>query len=57
MNKKSNYKKPYGQTLDRIMLYLLVFVIMGLSDAVIPVLPALANNGPLPDGGKTGIAE
>ena len=55
MNKKSNYKKPYGQTLDRIMLYLLVFVIMGLSDAVIPVLPALANNGPLPDGGSSSL--
>jgi MFS family permease len=43
-------EKPYSQLLDRMMLYLLVFVIMGLSDAVIPVLPELSNNATLANG-------
>ena len=51
-----NYnQKPYAQSLDRIMLYLLVFVIMGLSDAVIPVLPELSNNGPLGNGASSSL--
>jgi len=47
MNKS---EKPYSQLLDRLMLYLLVFVIMGLSDAVIPILPELSINAPLANG-------
>lgn len=40
----NNKKKPYAQTLDRIMLYTAVLVIMGLSDAAIPILPELSDN-------------
>jgi len=36
-NKEKVKEKPYAQLLDRIMLYTSVFMIMGLSDAAIPI--------------------
>lgn len=49
-NNHSSPEKPYSRTLDRIMLYGSVFIIMGLSDAAIPVLPELSNGTPLTNG-------
>lgn len=43
-------QKPYAKALDRLMLYLSVFVIMGISDAVVPILPELSNGTALTNG-------
>ena len=47
--------KPYGHLLDRIMLYTSVFVIMGLSDAAIPILPELADSTLLANGAASSL--
>jgi MFS family permease len=47
--------KPYARTLDRIMLYLSVFVIMGISDAIVPILPELSNGTALTNGAASSL--
>ncbi|MCL7415657.1 MAG: MFS transporter [ANME-2 cluster archaeon] len=48
-------EKPYAHLLDRIMLYVSVFVIMGLSDAAIPILPELSNSELLSNGAASSL--
>lgn len=48
-------EKPYARLLDRIMLYSSVFVIMGLSDAAIPILPELSDSTLLANGAASSL--
>ncbi|MCL7412341.1 MAG: MFS transporter [ANME-2 cluster archaeon] len=48
-------EKPYALLLDRIMLYSSVFVIMGLSDAAIPILPELSDSTLLANGAASSL--
>ena len=56
MNRKEKEKeKPYAQLLDRMMLYVSVFMIMGLSDAAIPILPELSDSTLLANGAASSL--
>ncbi|MBW6518294.1 MAG: MFS transporter [ANME-2 cluster archaeon] len=48
-------EKPYAHLLDRIMLYSSVFVLMGLSDAAIPILPELSDSTLLANGAASSL--
>jgi MFS family permease len=54
-NKEKVKEKPYAQLLDRIMLYASVFMIMGLSDAAIPILPELSDSTLLANGAASSL--
>ena len=53
--KEKEKEKPYAQLLDRMMLYVSVFMIMGLSDAAIPILPELSDNTLLANGAASSL--